>query len=471
MKRRRLGLAVALLLAAPVAQGRGMDAAALDAILAPLPSGARIGLLAVDETGAVVAERNADARMVPASTTKLFTTAAALATLPATDQPDATGGASVTLEGSGRRPDVVLRGHGDARLSAAPDCTVDCLATLADAVAAHTRRVGAVIGDDSAMADERWPSGMSWDNMATPSGTAVSALTLDDNVAVVRVAGGAEGMPATIEAPIGLAVSGTVNSAATDQIVIVRRALPGSDAWRLGGFVPPGQVFPVPLALADPAARAAAVLRAMLVARGVAVAGPAMARHRVGATALPEPPPLARVVPPPLQEDLALTLRQSQNLHAELLLRRLAPSGTVADGLAARLAALAPVGLPVGSVSLYDGSGMSTYNRVTPRALVKLLRWGSGQAWGTIWTNGFPVAGQSGTLRNRLRGTALEGRLRAKTGTLNGTQALAGFLPTADGHTLAFAVLVNDLPDGASAAPVVDALLLALFAGHCAGGH
>jgi D-alanyl-D-alanine carboxypeptidase/D-alanyl-D-alanine-endopeptidase (penicillin-binding protein 4) len=132
--------------------------------------------------------------MVPASTTKLFTTAAALALLPATDQPD-TGGASVTLEGSPRAPDVVLRGHGDARLSSAPDCQSDCLATLADAVAAHTRRVRAVIGDDSAMADERWPSGMSWDNMATVSGTAVSALTLDDNIAVAQVIGGASERP------------------------------------------------------------------------------------------------------------------------------------------------------------------------------------------------------------------------------------------------------------------------------------
>ncbi|WP_432787797.1 D-alanyl-D-alanine carboxypeptidase/D-alanyl-D-alanine endopeptidase [Novosphingobium rhizosphaerae] len=457
----RLGLALALLVAAPVAQGRGMAEPALDAILAPLPAGARIGLLVVDETGTVVAQRNADARMVPASTTKLFTTAAALATLPATDQPDTTGGASVSLEGAGSRPDVVLRGHGDARLSAAPDCTVDCLATLADAIAARTRRVGQVIGDDSAMADERWPSGMSWDNMATPSGTAVSALTLDDNIALATVIAGAEGTPAKIEAPVGLAVTGTVMSVRAGPVAVARSTLPGSDRWQLGGTIPAGSNLRVPLAVADPAARAAAVLRAMLVARGVAVRGPALARHRLG-TASPEPTTLARLVPPPLADDVALTLRNSQNLHAELLLRRLAPSGTVADGIAARTAALAPVGLVPGSVSLYDGSGMSTYNRVTPRALVTLLRWGQAQSWGGTWIGGFPVAGQSGTLKNRLRGTALEGKLRAKTGTLLGTQALAGVLPTADGHTLAFAVLVGDLPEGTSATAVVDTLLLAL---------
>jgi len=465
MRHARSVLAAALLLAAPAAWGRALDPATLDTVLARLPAGARIGLLAVDESGTVVAERNANARMVPASTTKLFTTAAALAILPATEQPDNTGGASVSLEGPSTQPDVVLRGHGDARLSSAPDCTIDCLATLADAIVARTRKVGQVIGDDSAMADERWPSGMSWDNMATVSGTAVSALTLDDNVALAKIIGGVEGTAARIEAPAGLAIAGTVASTRTDQIAVSRINLPGTDNWRLTGFIPAGAAYRLPLAVADPAARAAAVLRAMLVARGISVSGPALARHRVG-TALPEPAPLARLVPPPLAQDIALTLRDSQNLHAELLLRRLSPAGTVAAGVAARLAALAPANLPAGSVSLYDGSGMSTYNRVTPRALVALLGWGQAQPWGASWIGGFPVAGQSGTLKARLRGTALDGQLRAKTGTLLGTQALAGVVPTADGHRVTFAVLVNDLPENTSATPVIDALLLALAAGH-----
>lgn len=368
-----------------------------------LPAGARIGYIVTEETGTVLAEQAADQRMVPASTTKLFTTAAALALLGGVTRPDDAAGATVAFEGA----DVVLAGHGDARLSSAPDCVTDCLATLADAVAAAlpNRTVGAVIGDDSAMADERWPSGMSWDNMATISGTAVSALTLDDNLA----------------------------------------SAPGLR----------------PQAVHDPALRAAIVLRAMLEARGVRVTGPASVRHRMAAAAPSATPEiLARTIPAPLADDIALTLRQSQNLHAELLLRRLTPAGTVAAGRAARDAALAPAALPPGSVSLYDGSGMSSYDRVTPRALVTLLRWGNAQPWATLWRAGLPVAGQSGTLKNRLRGTPLEGKLAAKTGTLMGAQTLAGFLTTARGRTLTFAVLVNDLPEGASASRFVDALVL-----------
>ena len=445
--------------------------------LAALPQGARMGLLVVDDKGAVLAQASADQRMVPASTTKLFTTAAALALLPDPTAPDATGGADVVLEGPARAPDVVLRGHGDARLSSANDCTQDCLSTLADALASRLGKgahVSRVIGDDSAMADERWPSGMSWDNMATGSGTAISALTLDDNLAILPIASGAPGTPAMLAAPPGVTISGTVQSQTGGGAPFTRQMAVGSDTWQVGGTIPAGQALTVPLALADPAAHAAAVLRAMLVARGIRVSGPALARHRSAppqpsstqpsSSAPPSSTPLARLVPPPLAEDVALTLRQSQNLHAELLLRRLGASGTVADGLAARQAALAPAQLPPGSTSLYDGSGMSTYNRTSPRALVALLRWGLAQPWGPLWQAGWPIAGQNGTLKGRLRGTALDGQLRAKTGTLMGTQALAGTFPAASGRVLTFAVLVNDLPEGKSATPAVDSLLLALAA-------
>src|SRR3954468_14123322 len=107
----------------------------VEAALAAAPAGTRFGLLVTTEDGRELVAVNPDGRFIPASNTKMLTTAAAFANLAGLDQPDAAGGASVRLERAGRRvPDVILAGHGDARLSSAADCVVDCLAALADAV-------------------------------------------------------------------------------------------------------------------------------------------------------------------------------------------------------------------------------------------------------------------------------------------------------------------------------------------------
>ena len=165
---------------APVAKVQTLQQQ-VEAILATAPQGTRFGLLVVDETGKVVVSINPDQRFIPGSNTKMFTTAAAYALLPGIDQPDVAGGTQVKLESVKGGVDVILVGRGDARMSSAPDCKVSCLAQLADAVAARTKRVHDVIGDDTMWPDQRWVPGMSWNNIGTDSGTAVSALNLDDN--------------------------------------------------------------------------------------------------------------------------------------------------------------------------------------------------------------------------------------------------------------------------------------------------
>jgi D-alanyl-D-alanine carboxypeptidase/D-alanyl-D-alanine-endopeptidase (penicillin-binding protein 4) len=107
---------------------------------------------------------------------------------------------------------------------------------------------------------------------------------------------------------------------------------------------------------------------------------------------------------------------------------------------------------------------MSTYNRVTPRGAVALLRWAAGQPWGAAWRATFPIAGVDGTLTRRFRGTPLEGRLFAKTGSLNATNALSGYMLGRSGRTLIFSIYANDVPDGASATPAMDAVLLLIAA-------
>lgn len=433
--------------------------------------GVRFGLVVAAEDGRELVAIAPDGRFMPASNTKLFTTAAAFASLPGLDRPDAAGGASVALEAErGAAPDVVLEGFGDARLSSAPDCATDCLAALADAVAARTRRVRNVIGDDSFYPDQRWSPGMSWNNIPTWSGTAISALTLDDNELPLRVTPGVVGQPPALEVQPYYRIDNRAVTVATGTTDLNVDRLPRSFDLVLTGTIVQGAAPErIRLGIDEPAHYAAWRLRALLEARGVHVAGSVSARHRPIVPAAAAPVPglrrqlLLQLAPPPLAEDLRTINKVSQNLHAELMLRRLgrqSGTGAITDGLAIVRAMLERAGLRRTDYDFSDGSGMSTYNRVTPRGVVTLLRWAAGQPWGAAWRATFPVAGVDGTLTRRFRGTALEGRLFAKTGSLNATSALSGYLVARSGRTLTFSFYANDVPDGASVTPAMEAALL-----------
>jgi len=450
-----------------MAMPSGPDAtAAARAALAAAPAGTRFGLVVVDDAGVEQVAIAPDDRFVPASNTKIVTTAAAFATLPM-DGPDsaATG---VRIEDG----DVLLTGGGDARLSGAADCTVDCLATLADAVAARTRTVRNVVGDDSAFPDQRWSPGMGWNNIASRSGTGISALSLDDNELVLMVHPAPGG--ATVTGPAYYRIDNRVRPGARTAITVDR--MPGSDLLRIDGTIAGTAPERLRVGIDDPAHYAAWTLAAMLHARGVRVTGQPVARHRPWRSAEdnavvarpPVPAMLATTRPAPLLADMTVTNKVSQNLHAELLLRRVGAvsgTGSIGDGLRRVATMMAQAGVPRTSWDFSDGSGMSTYNRITPRAMVRLLRWIQGQSWGAAWTATLPVAGVDGTLARRFTGTTLAGRMSAKTGSLSGTSALAGTMTAASGRTLTFALYANDVPEGRSATAAMDAALVAVAEG------
>ena len=136
----------------------------------------------------------------------------------------------------------------------------------------------------------------------------------------------------------------------------------------------------------------------------------------------------------------------------------------MADGRAAVVAMLIGAGVARWGYDFADGSGMSSYNRVSPRATVGFLRWTQSQPWGAAWRATLPVGGVDGTLARRFRGTALEGKVFAKTGTLNAANALSGFLVAASGRTLTFSALANDMPADVSATATIDKARLAVAA-------
>jgi D-alanyl-D-alanine carboxypeptidase/D-alanyl-D-alanine-endopeptidase (penicillin-binding protein 4) len=465
-------LALALLIATPAtAQVAPPLQQRVETVLAEAGPGVRYGLVVTDEAGREIVAINPDGRFIPASNTKMFTTAVAFHTMTGLDQPDVAGGTVVLLDGK----DVILEGAGDARLSSAADCQTDCLAVLADAVAKRTRRVRDVIGDDTLFPDQRWSQGMSWNNIPSRSGTGISALTLDDNELALTITPGEEGAEPKVEGYPYFTLDNRIMTVTDGKTDIGYDREPNGMVLRLTGTIKAGTVETVRVGIDDPANYAAWRFRKMLEERGVRVTGKVTVRRRATGPAddpanrgnppvrAPRIAGLAQLTPPPLAEDLTHINKVSQNLHAELLLRRVGlvrGMGSTQDGLAEVRAMLTLAGVPRTAYDFSDGSGMSTYNRVAPRGMTIFLRWIAAQPWGEAYRATLPIGGVDGTLGRRFKGTPLEGRIFAKTGTLNATNGLSGYMIGKSGKRLIFSAFANDVPEGVSATKWMDAALV-----------
>jgi serine-type D-Ala-D-Ala carboxypeptidase/endopeptidase (penicillin-binding protein 4) len=456
----------------------------------PALDGARWGMVVTTLDGRELVSIRPDDRFVPASNTKLFTTAAAFHSLTPLDAPDPRAGASLRIvpRAGEAVPDLLLVGGGDGRLADTPDCLVDCLASLAQmAIQNGITRVHDVIGDDRLFPDERWGAGWSWNNMITRSGTAISALTINDNELSLDVTPSeTTGAPPRVVWRDGDDILPIINDATTVEEAgsdLRLDHLPNANSVRLYGKIGKAATEQtLAIGVDDPAQLAAHRFRRLLEKAGVTVEGAVRVQHRAPlladdptargdalqpAIAL-EGTEIGRLLPNPLSDDIRITNKVSQNVYAELILRRLglvSGSGSAADGQAMIDAMLIEAGVPRSGYELADGSGMSNYNRVSPRLMVRFLRWTTRQTWGEAWRATLPIGGVDGTLSRRFVGTPLEGRIFAKTGSLNAVSALSGFMTTARGRTLIFSIFANDRQSSASiATPAMDAALLAVAA-------
>lgn len=198
-----------------------------------------------------------------------------------------------------------------------------------------------------------------------------------------------------------------------------------------------------PPAASQPAVHAATVLTGLLRERGVEVAGsPDQGVAPVDAVAV------ARLASPPVQEIIGQMLRESDNLTAELLVKelghRFAGDGSTRAGLEVMRSRLTEQGVAVDQLSTADGSGLDRSDRTSCAALMTALAVNG--ADGAI-ADGLPVAARNGTLAKRFLGHPAAGRLRAKTGSLDGVVGLSGYMDGAGGTPpLSFSLVVNDLP-------------------------
>ena len=206
----------------------------------------------------------------------------------------------------------------------------------------------------------------------------------------------------------------------------------------------------------DPPVDAAALFRQLLVDRGVAVAGGARAGS-ASATAVV----VASVDSRPVAELTARMLRDSDNGTAELLVKELglraSGRGSTASGTAAVVDVLRRRGVQVGASVIADGSGLSERDRASCELLAAVMA----RAPAAL-RDGLPVAGRTGTLKNRFVGTPAAGRLRAKTGSIDGVAALAGTAESRSGQRLEFSYVINGLNHGDSGRALQEAFGTAL---------
>jgi D-alanyl-D-alanine carboxypeptidase/D-alanyl-D-alanine-endopeptidase (penicillin-binding protein 4) len=449
------------------------------------------GVLITDgATGEILYARNAGNYFTPASDAKLFTTALALRTLGPEYRVRTTISTTGTLDANGvLYGDLVLTGRGDANLSnrkfpyekkvehdGAPE---KALAALADAVVAGGVKeiAGGVVADDSLFPLERFPSGWTIDDMLWSYGAAVSAIAVNDNTFTIDLrAGEQEGEAATftvepasdfytIENSVHTSVRGSEEKPA-----VVRE--PGSRLIRLSGTMPVGaQPRHLTIAIEEPAEYAAALLARLLEARGIQIHTPARARHfgdpALGGANGSTETILAERMSEPIAEEIRHVNKNSLNLHAELLLLLAAhekSSATTRED-AVKFAAdfYKAAGIADGDVVLTDGSGLSRRDLVTPRAIVQLLNYAATQPWGEIYRSSLPIAGEDGTLSERMKNTAAEGRIFAKTGTVEHVVALSGYATTTRGARLIFSILGNNNSLHAQTADaVLDAVAVAM---------
>jgi D-alanyl-D-alanine carboxypeptidase/D-alanyl-D-alanine-endopeptidase (penicillin-binding protein 4) len=404
-------------------------------------------------TGDTLYALNPRKLMLPASNMKTVTLAAAAERLGWTFTYTTELYAAGAIDAGVLNGDLVVVGSGDPSI----------MAENADAIfggwaerlkAAGIRSIsGRVIGDDSAFEDNGLGFGWSWDDLPDDYAAGVSALQFNENAVRVTVTPGpAAGDSAGISvAPSGSGldlVNSVTTSAADSAVSLTARRLPGSMRLAIGGSIPAGH-SPAALAVSveNPTLFFARALRLALIANGVDVRGPAVDADDVHDMPPRPRAPIATHTSPPLSTLAVRLMKISQNLYAETLLKTLAPAAprTAERGRAEVAAALQPWGVGADSLIQRDGSGLSRYDFVTAEALVTILAHvNHDEPLRGAFVASLPIAGRDGTLSNRMKGTAADGNARAKTGSMTGVRSTAGYVTSASGEPLVFAILANN---------------------------
>ena len=412
------------------------------------------------KTGQYLYRRNENKGFMPASNMKLYTTAAALIKL----GPDYQYKTDLLTNGITKNGvlegDLIIRGSGDPSITGRyyEDDPLAVFHAWIDSLKAYgvTKINGRIIGDDNYFEDEIMGAGWSWDDQSNYYAAQISALSFNDNCVDINFTPASKlGEPAefilrpntkyvrifnqveTVRSGLSRGLRFNRKRAFNDVTIVGSITINSKSRWNWFSVENPTLFFVF-------------VFRELLEQEGLLVTGKAYDIDSLAAFNY-EPDSLsvlATYYSPFLSELVTTINKKSQNLYAELLLRTLGKHFTdIGDGrhgVEVVKEVLSQFGADPNKFGMVDGSGLSRKNLVTPIQTSILLRGMKNSSMSEHFYESLSIAGVDGTIRNRMKNTAAENNVRAKTGSLSRAKALSGYVTTKDGELLSFVMMVNN---------------------------
>jgi len=415
----------ALVLLTSCATGTHLTVAIDQAAARPPLDRAIWGILVEDDAGRVLVSRNAHTLLVPASNRKLFAASSAVNCF-ALDHRFAT---ELWLDGSS----VVIRGGGDPSFGGRWSFDRDAdFAPFVDALRARgIAAIDDIIADVSLF--DRTTEPPSWKIGYLSGGdiSPVDALAYNENVVGVHIESCAK--PVVDTDPLFVPAIASVNCGAAEPDV----RSDASNALIVEGTTP--DRYQGLTSVSDPALYAAQALRDALRHAGIVVRGV----PRVNTIARTWQEKIAEIDSPLFVQLLMTMLKNSQNLYAEMLFKNTSDEPRTYERAEEieRAFLISEVGVDPNEFRFLDGSGLSPDDLVTPAAIIQLLRWMNAPSRRVLFWSVLATPGEDGTLHRRL--LPLAPRLRGKTGTLRGVNALSGIISGANGRYRYFSIIVN----------------------------
>lgn len=442
------------------------------------------------DSGKTFYERNAENYFMPASNMKSFTVAAALDKLGPNFRFVTSVYANTPADENGTiNGDLIIYGRGDPSISTAFNDSdyYRSLDELADKIAlSGVKQInGSLIGDETYFNTNPIPSGWEWDDLQWYYGAEVSALSINDNSVDLKILPSTIGSPMVVKILPGNSLFKIINktqttSRGTKREIKVNKLL-GQNVLEISGTMPINDSgYSGAITVSRPAELFVELLKQRLQLKGISVRGTTRAINLEERNGIKFPvsefTEITNLQSPPLSVIAAKTMKPSQNLYTELILRALGEAAgdnsnvsktSDQKGIEIVQETLRKAGVMTDSVVQYDASGLSRHNLITPNSSAMLYKYMDTSQYAAVWRNALTIGGIDGTLGRRFKGTNAENNVRGKTGTIDQVSALSGYVTSRSGERFAFSILTNGIPDSRLRVSTIDdiVVLLANFDG------